>query len=480
MNKIYPVLLAGGTGTRLWPVSRKSYPKQFTNVNGSRTLFQDCSIRLSTPDEKTFHPLVTVTNEDLRFIAAEQLKDLGLAHGEIILEPEGKNTAAAILAAVFFALKKDPEAIIVSAPSDHIIPDIELFQNMIDLGASQAENGHVVTFGILPNKAETGYGYLEVDKIDTLKPQKVKRFIEKPNAQLAEKMVRSGGFLWNSGIFIFKASIMLNLFSQLLSDLVAPVKEAVEKGRNDLDFFRLDSQAWSRCQEISIDYAIMEHAENLVCLAYSGSWSDLGDWDAVWRISKSDKNGVVCLENAHAFDCKNTLLRSESSEVQIVGIGLEDIFAVGMKDAILVGKRDRAQDISKVLKILKQKNIKQSEYFPKEHRPWGWFEIVATQGRFQVKRISVNSNASLSLQSHHHRSEHWIVVEGTARVTVNDKVQLVAEGGSVYIPLGAKHRLENPGKVPMLLIEVQTGTYLGEDDIIRYEDKYNRLDKKVN
>lgn len=480
MTKIYPVLLAGGTGTRLWPVSRKSYPKQFTNLKNHETLFQLSATRLSRSEKNIFHPLITITNQDFRFIAAEQLNGIGLDIGDIILEPEGKNTAAAILTSAIFVLNKDPDAIIVAAPSDHIIPDIALFQNMVNLGISSAKNGDVITFGIVPTKAETGYGYLEVNRVDTLKPQKVNSFVEKPSAQKAEKFLQSGKFLWNSGIFMFKASVMLNLFSEFFPDLVAPVKKAVEGGYHDLDFFRLDPKAWSLCHEISIDYAIMEHARNVVCFAYKGSWSDLGDWDAVWRTSKSDQTGVFCSDNAHSFDCKNTLLRSESKEMQIVGIGLENIFAIGMKDAVVVGKRDRAQEVSTVLKTLKKKNIKQSEYFPKEYRPWGWFEVVASQARFQVKRILVQPNASLSLQSHHHRSEHWIVVEGTARVTVNNKVQLVSEGESIYIPLGAKHRLENPGKVPMLLIEVQTGTYLGEDDIVRYEDKYNRINKEVN
>jgi mannose-1-phosphate guanylyltransferase/mannose-6-phosphate isomerase len=334
----------------------------------------------------------------------------------------------------------------------------------------------MVTFGIKPTHPETGYGYLElsIDPLDDLGSSDVKTFVEKPNLQNAKQMLEAGNYLWNAGIFLFRAQDMIDAFRAYAPDTLDLVSQAVEDASMDLGFLRLASEPWSKIEDISIDYAIMEKAQNLIAVPYASKWSDLGGWDAVWSESRPDASGNVTSETAHAIECKNSLLRSESSSQQIVGIGLNDIMAIAMPDAVLVAPKARAQDVKKSVELLKAKDIAQAEIFPKDYRPWGWFESLALGDCFKVKRIYVKPGAALSLQSHKHRSEHWIVVEGRAKVTINDEVKLVSEGQSVYVPLGAKHRMENPGKLAMVLIEVQIGTYLEEDDIIRYEDVYLR------
>ena len=476
MNKVYPALLSGGSGTRLWPLSRKSYPKQFSNLIGDKTLFQSSAERLISSGVLEFDPLLTLTNSDYRFIIGEQLQEVGIDPGPILIEPEAKNTAAAILAASIFVHSKDENAVLLVAPSDHVIPGTDDFHAAIKVGLSHVQNQKMVTFGIKPTHAETGYGYLELTKhpIDDSGTADLEKFIEKPDLQDAKQMLKAGHYLWNAGIFLFRARDMIDAFSTYAPETLDLVSHAVNAAFEDLGFLRLAVEPWSKLQDISIDYAIMEKAQNLVAVPYASKWSDLGGWDAVWSESKPDASGNVTSETAHAIECSNSLLRSETSGQQVVGIGLNDIMAIAMPDAVLVARKECAQDVKKAVELLKTKDIAQAEIFPKDHRPWGWFESLALGERFQVKRICVKPGAALSLQSHNHRSEHWIVVEGTARVTIDDEVKLVTEGQSVYVPLGAVHRMENTGKVPMLLIEVQIGSYLGEDDIIRYEDVYAR------
>ncbi|MCH2165777.1 MAG: mannose-1-phosphate guanylyltransferase/mannose-6-phosphate isomerase [Marinovum sp.] len=474
---ITPVLLCGGSGTRLWPLSRKSYPKQFVPLVGEETLFQASAKRLSGgTDAIHFGAPVVLTNSDFRFIVTEQLQAVGIDPGAIMIEPEGRNTAPAILAAALQVAADDPEAIMLVAPSDHVVPDTAAFHAAVERGLTAVSEGMLMTFGITPTHPETAYGYLELTRQpdDVGTPIALATFVEKPASARAAELLEAGNYLWNAGIFMFRAGDMVAAFEAHAANMITPVKSALDDAKVDLGFLRLAPEPWAQADDISIDYAVMEHASNLAVVPFGAGWSDLGGWDAVWRESGPDANGVVAENGASAIDCENTLLRSESERMEIVGLGLKDIIAVAMNDAVLVAHMSKAQDVKQAVTVLKAKEAQQATMFPKDHRPWGWFESLVVGGRFQVKRILVHPGASLSLQSHVHRSEHWIVVEGTAKVTVDDEVKLLTENQSVYIPLGAVHRMENPGKVPMVLIEVQTGSYVGEDDIIRYEDVYAR------
>ena len=471
---IYPVLLCGGSGTRLWPLSRKSYPKQFGNLVGDESLFQASARRLTGPG---FAAPVVVTAADFRFIVTQQLQQMGIDPGLILIEPEARNTAPAVLAAALCLARTDPEALMLVAPSDHVVPDPAAFRGAIEAGVKPAQAGRIVTFGIRPSHAESGYGWLELAEAPadfTPRPLALQRFVEKPDAARAEAMLATGRYLWNAGIFLFSVRTILTAFATHAPALMAPVRAAVEGARPDLGFLRLEPDAWAQVAAVSLDVAVMEQADTLSVVPYAAGWSDLGGWDAVWREMGSDAEGVALSGPATAIDCADTLLRSEAEGVALVGIGLRDIIAVAMPDAVLVAHRSRAQDVKLAVTALQAKGARQAEAFARGHRPWGWFDTLALGDRFQVKRIVVHPGAALSLQSHVHRAEHWIVVAGTAKVTVADKVQLISENQSVYVPLGAVHRMENPGRVPMVLIEVQTGSYLGEDDIIRYADVYAR------
>ncbi|KJZ19257.1 mannose-1-phosphate guanylyltransferase/mannose-6-phosphate isomerase [Loktanella sp. S4079] len=468
---ITPVILCGGSGTRLWPLSRKSYPKQFAPLIGSDSLFQASAKRLSGDG---YNAPIVVTGDSFRFTVVQQLQEAGVNPGAVLIEPSGRDTGPAVLAAALHLAQVDPDGLMLVAPSDHVIPNDVAFATSVEAAVPAAKAGQLVTFGITPDRAETGYGYLELDKQPNgaNTPLPLKAFVEKPSADRAAEMLAEGRYLWNAGIFLFSVQNIVAAYQKNAPEMFAAVEAAVKDAKADLGFLRLAPEPWEQAPAISIDYAIMEKSDNLSVVPYREGWSDLGDWASVWRETQIE--GVAKSGPATDIDCSNTLLRSESDTQAIVGIGLSDIVAVAMPDAVLIAHKDRAQDVKGAVALLKDQSAPQAECFPKDHRPWGWFESIAIGDRFQVKRIVVNPGAALSLQSHHHRAEHWIVVQGTAKVTVDEDVKLVTENQSIYVPLGATHRMENPGKLQMILIEVQTGSYLGEDDIVRYEDIYSR------
>ena len=475
IDMIHPVLLCGGFGTRLWPLSRKSYPKQFVKLMDEQSLFQSSARRLSGTG---FGAPSIVTGSDFRFMVVQQLAAIEIAPRNILIEPSARNTAAAICAAAVALEAKEGVSLMLVAPSDHVIPDADRFRATAQAAAPAALDGQIVTFGIRPDRAEIGYGWLELaskpsDDFDPV-AQPLSSFIEKPNAEAAEALLEGGMHLWNAGIFLFSTSTILMAFERHAPETLSLVRTAFDNSEADLGFTRLAAEPWSRLENISIDYAVMERAPNLSVVPYGGKWSDLGDWQAIWREGEADKTGVVTNGPSTALDCKNTLLQATSETQELVAMGLEDIIAVAMPDAVLIAHKDRAQDVKIAVNKLKEKGAAQAETLPRDYRPWGWFESIAAGPRFQVKRIVVNPGAALSLQSHNRRSEHWIVVEGTAKVTIDAEVKAVTENQSVYIPLGTVHRVENPGKLRLTLIEVQTGSYFGEDDIIRYEDVYSR------
>ena len=468
------MILCGGSGTRLWPLSRKSFPKQFSAISGDETLFQACVRRFTAPE---FAAPVVISGSDFRFIVKDQLSAIGASAQATLIEPEARNTAPAILAAALLLDETEPGALMIVAASDHVIPQDAQFRAAVLAAVPTAQSGQIVTFGIKPDRAETGYGWLELSQSTAdFAPvaQPLRRFVEKPDLARAQAMLADGRHAWNAGIFLVSTTDLIAAFAAFAPQILQGVRASVASIQHDLGFARLGAADWSTLPDLSIDYAVMEKAPNLSVMPYNGAWSDLGGWEAVWRDSAPDVKGVVTHGNALAIDCTNSLLRSEAGSLQLVGIGLDNIVAVAMPDAVLITTKDRAQDVKLAVTQLKAQKAPQAETFPRDHRPWGWYESLALGERFQVKRIVVLPGAALSLQSHRHRAEHWIVVEGTAKVTIDADVRLISENQSVYIPLGAVHRLENPGKVNMVLIEVQTGSYLGEDDIIRYEDIYAR------
>jgi len=470
---ITPVILCGGSGTRLWPSSRQGYPKQFAALIGKDSLFQATLRRLSGP---AFDKPLVMTNEAFRFMAQEQAAEIGMMDAEIVVEPHMRDTAAAILSAALM-LEDRPEQIMLVAPSDHVITDNAAFQNVVLRAAEAAlETGALMTFGIAPDRPETGYGYLELGTAPQgSTPLPLTSFREKPDQQTAEAFLKTGTYLWNAGIFLFRVKDVIAAFAAHAPDLVDPCRAAVQAGAKDVGLFRLGAEAYAQNRKVSFDYAIMEQARSVMAVPFDGGWSDLGSWESLWQAEVPDEAGLATHGAVTALDCRNTYLRSEEPGMHLVGLGLDGIVAVAMRDAILVANKARSQEVKQVVELLKAAEVDQATHYPRFHRPWGWYETLCMDRRFQVKRIMVRPGGTLSLQSHMHRSEHWVVVAGTAEVTIGQEVKLVTENEGVYIPLGMVHRMANPGRVPMYLIEVQTGTYLGEDDIIRYEDVYNRV-----
>jgi len=476
---ITPVILCGGAGTRLWPLSRASYPKQFARFLGPRSLFQETVLR--TAGAGLGRPVI-VTQGAFRFIITEQLAEIGIEPAAVLLEPEGRNTGPAVLAAALWRALEAPAAPLLVCPSDHAIADASAFQAAVRAGLPAAEAGRIVTFGVRPERPETGYGYLELAEILEGDPEgnappaplPLVRFVEKPDATAAAAMLAGGRHLWNSGVFLMRTDTAVAAFAALAPEMHAAVTAALAAARPDLGFLRLDPEAWRHAPAISIDYAVMEKAGDLAVVPFAGPWSDLGAWDAVGRAMAPDARGVAAWGPVEAIDCEDTLLRAENPEQVLVGIGLRDIVAVAMRDAVLVADRRSGETVRRAVETLAARGAAQATELPRCHRPWGWYEALALGPRFQVKRIMVHPGGVLSLQSHLHRAEHWVVVQGSARVTLDATTRIVSENQSLYIPLGAVHRLENPGKVDLHLIEVQTGAYFGEDDITRYEDVYAR------
>lgn len=469
---ITPILLCGGSGTRLWPLSRKSYPKQFTSMIGSESLFQSCARRFSGAG---FQPPLVITAEDFRFIVNEQLDDLGILPSGVTIEPKGKDTAPAALLGALQVMQKNPKGLILLTPCDHAITDPKMFRDAVKSGVPAAQDGKIVTFGIKPTRPETGYGWLLAGEETHPNVQKLVHFVEKPNASTVQALYGNKQCWWNSGVFLCRADVLVSAYKILAPDVLEAVQSAIDAATPDLDFTRIDPDIWERVNAISIDYAIMEKAQNVSVVRFDGAWSDLGSWESVWQETPKDKNGNGLSGSTTALECENSLLRSESDQIELVGIGLKNVVAIAMRDAVMVADISDSQNVKTAVKTLQAQKIRQSVQLPVDHRPWGWFETLTLSGRFQVKQIHVKPGGVLSLQSHAHRAEHWVVVEGTAKVTLDDEVQLLSENQSIYVPLGAKHRLENPGNAELVLIEIQTGSYFGEDDIVRYEDKYARM-----
>lgn len=471
LPKIHPVILCGGSGKRLWPASRKSMPKQFVRFGDDATLLQHTVRRL---EDISCAPPVLLTANDYRFVVAEQVAELGVKGHRLVVEPEARNTGPAVCAAVELIQAQDPDALVLICPADHRITDVMTFARAVTAAIPSAAKGQIVTFGIRPDRAETGYGYIELAEGASTDgvPQPFRRFTEKPDALTAEAMVASGRFVWNAGIFLASTKTLISAFGRHAPSLRAAVRRSIREAKTDLDFLRL-GPCYAEAPDLSIDYAVMERVSGTV-VPVSVGWSDMGSWRAVWEAADRDAAGVATAGQALSLNCRDTLLSARDDGIQVVGIGLRNIAAIATRDAVLIADLDSTQAVGDAVKELKLRMAPQAENFRKEFRPWGHYETLALGSRYQVKSIVVKPGGELSLQSHMHRSEHWVVVEGTAQVTIGNQVSMVAENQSVYISLGEIHRLANPGKVPLRLIEVQTGTYLGEDDIIRYQDIYAR------
>ena len=474
---LVPVILSGGSGTRLWPVSREKHPKQLQPLLGDESLLQNTLRRL---EGLPLAAPIIVSNQEYRFITAEQLRQLGLANWALLLEPVGRNTAPALTAAALYATRDGADPVLLATPADHHIRNVAAFREAVLLGLPDAERGSVVTFGIIPDRAETGYGYIEAHASgDKSAVRDLLAFAEKPDVAKAREYVAGGHHLWNSGIFILRASVWLNAIGRFAPEILAACRKAVEGARDDGDFVRLDAEAFAGSPADSIDYAVMEKLPAARDLAIpcrvvplDVGWSDVGAWDALWQAIDRDADGNAVKGDVWLEDSHGNLVIAEHGLVAC--IGCEDMVVVETADAVLIAPKARTQEVKRIVSRLKAAGRSEVDLHRKVHRPWGWYDGIDSGERFQVKRIVVSPGATLSLQMHHHRAEHWVVVSGTAKVTRGQEIILLSENESTYIPLGVKHRLENPGQIPLEIIEVQSGSYLGEDDIVRFEDNYGR------
>jgi mannose-1-phosphate guanylyltransferase/mannose-6-phosphate isomerase len=473
-----PVILCGGSGTRLWPLSRTGFPKQFLCLTGHDSLFQQAATRLSqlgSTDIAVASPLI-VTGEDHRFLAVEQLREAGLALGHALLEPEGRNTAPALTLAALAAQATGQDPVLVVTPADQTVVNAAAFTVAMQQAIHEAAIGTIVILGITPDRPETGYGYIQAELAAGLTALPVKRFVEKPDAATAQSYLSAGDYVWNAGMFVLKASVWLNALAQFRPDILQATRTAWDQRRKDGHFVRPGEAAFKAIPHESIDYAVMEHAPgaglSIKMVPLNAGWSDLGAWDAVWSVLPKDDNGNAHVGDVLFTDSRNTLVHAASRLVSLVGV--DDLIVIETPDAVLVADRDRSQDVKHIVQALADQGREEQTLHRKVHRPWGWYDSIDEGGRFKVKRIQVKPGASLSLQKHHHRAEHWIVVKGTAEIINGGQLILLSENQSTYIPLGEVHRLSNPGSIPLEIIEVQSGSYLGEDDIVRFEDHYGR------
>ena len=468
---VVPVVLAGGSGTRLWPLSRADYPKQFLALRGERSLLQQTVLRARACCDGA--PVV-VASEPHRFLAAEQLALIGSEDATILLEPAARNTAAAIAVAAHRVARTDPDAVVLVLPADHLVPDVEAFGEAVGAASEVARAGSIVLLGIEPTRPDTGYGYVTVapGEPDAAGSRPVERFVEKPDAARAARLIAEGRCYWNSGMFVFTAARFLDELAALEPDMHARTAEAVAGAADDLDFTRLAAEPFAACRSVAVDVAVMERTETARLVPYAHAWSDIGSWDAVHGAAELDGAGNAVAGDVLARECRDSYVRAESRLV--VALGLDGVAVVETPDAVLVVDRSRAQDLKGALAELAAARRTELTTHRTCYRPWGHYESLIVDGRFQVKRITVAPGAILSLQKHFHRAEHWVVVKGTAEVTVDERVVMLTENESVYVPLGAVHRMHNPGRIPLEIIEVQTGSYLGEDDIVRLGDQYGR------
>ncbi|WP_326517978.1 mannose-1-phosphate guanylyltransferase/mannose-6-phosphate isomerase [Acinetobacter sp. CAAS 2-6] len=473
-----PVILSGGSGTRLWPLSRSSYPKQFLSITEDQTLFQLTLERIYKLNQSlnNFQNPIIVTNENHRFIVAEQLRQKNI-NAQILLEPTAKNTAPAIAAAADLALSYGEDPVLLILAADHVIHQQDAFNRSIEIGLAAAEAGQLVTFGVVPTAPETGYGYIKavgtIQRDQATQAYNIEKFVEKPDLNTAQSYIDEGSYLWNSGMFMFKASVYLAELKKYHPAIAQHAKASVVNSKNDLDFIRLDKDSFEQSPEDSIDYAVMEKTDKAVVVPLCADWNDVGAWKSVWEISTKDEQGNVLRGDTIVESTTNTLVHAEHRLVSV--LGLDDVVVIETSDAVLVANKNKVQDIKKIVEQLKKTHRSEVDQHRKVYRPWGSYDSINNGSRYQVKCIVVNPGQKLSLQMHHHRAEHWIVVNGTAKVRKGDETVLLTENQSIYIPLGETHALENPGKVPLELIEVQSGSYLGEDDIVRFEDVYGRV-----